>query len=245
MANLPHFGEAYLLDVIGRPARHRGFLFVAALLDGPTGPRGHRLGGRFERPRGDPVRGDEALWVRARIGRVFGVAPPTPLGKHCLLDAAFLAVRLPRSGPPLVAYPFVCTDSDGEPPVDYEYFDESVGLAFGRTDPPPPATAARIASAFWGLLLAAPDDLATFGDYYESHDGDRARVGCDGLRVDFEYLDVGPDGDGDGDAPAGPAAALEFRGLWPCPDCGGDGVEFFADLVEQPCETCRGTGTAP
>lgn len=95
------------------------------------------------------------------------------------------------------AYPFVGTDSGGEPPVGYEYFNESVGLAFGRTGPPPPVTTARPASAFWGLLLAAPDDLATFGDDDESHDGARARVV-------FEGLDV--------DAPGGPAA-LEFRSL--------------------------------
>jgi len=228
-------GEAYLLDVIGRPARHGGFLFVAVLLDGPMGTRGHHLEAHLERTDSAELPGDyEALWVRARIGRVFGIAPPSPLGKQCLLDAAFLAVRHAPSGPFLEAHPFVCTDSDGEEPVDYEWFDNRVGLAFGPTGR---AMKSRIATAFWGLLLAADDDLATFGDYYE-FDGGRWRVGCDGHEPFSDDIDYGYD---EGDAC--PAYGLGFDGRWPCPDCDGEGVEFFADLFEQECETCRGTGS--
>lgn len=235
MTDRPSFGETYLLDVIGRPARHGGFLFLAVLLDGPIGGREDRLGSRLDRPAPDGLAGEhEALWVRARIGRVFGIAPPSPLGKRCLLDAAFLAVAHPRRGPFLEAYPFVCTDSDGEEPVDYEWFDTTVGLAFPRTNPPEPTTRRRIADAFWGLLLSAPDDLATFGDYYESHH-DLYRVGCDGRRLLCDEILSGHDGESD-------AAGLGLGGRWPCPDCDGEGIEFLAGLIEETCETCRGTG---
>lgn len=230
-------GETYLLDVIGRPARHGEFLFLPVLLDGPIGKRECRLGERLDRPAPDDLTGEfEALWVRARIGRVFGIAPPSPLGKRCLLDAAFLAVRHPRRGPFLEAYPLVCTDSDGDEPEDYEWFDTTVGLAFPRTAPPKPETRGRIAEAFWGLLLAAPDDLATFGDYHESYD-DHRRVGCDGRRLFCDEILSGH-----GEASMAPAYGFGLGGRWACPDCDGEGIEFFADLFEQTCETCRGMG---
>lgn len=236
----PFLGEAYLLDVIGRPARHGGFLFVAVLLEGLLGNRGHHLETCLEQRGLDAFQEDrETLWVRARIGRIFGIAPPSPLGKRCLLDAAFLAVRTARSGPFLEVHPFVCTDSDGEEPIDYEWFDTRVGLVFGPTEPPRRALRSRIADAFWNLLLANPDDLATFGDYYDSYDAGYC-VGCDGRNLFCDDLDHT-----DGEEPDLSPDGFGFNGRWPCPDCDGEGVEFLADLIEQPCETCRGRAWTP
>lgn len=201
------------------------------------GKREHHLGDRFERLVGDNLSQEyETLWVRARIGQVFGLAPPSPLGKRCLLDAAFLAVRHLRRGPFVEAYPFVCTDSDGEEPVEYEWFDTTTGLAFGPPGRPGPATRVRIAEAFWELLLKDPDDLATFGDYYESHFGPY-RVGCDGR--DFTCDEIHSEQE---DETEDHSCGYGFVGKWPCPNCDGEGIELFADLIEQACETCRGTG---
>ena len=49
MPNGPLPQGVLLLDVIGRPARHGEFLFVAALLDAPMGGREHRLDLRLVR----------------------------------------------------------------------------------------------------------------------------------------------------------------------------------------------------
>lgn len=88
----------------------------------------------------------DVAWVRGRLPRVFGFTPELSEVEKSLLDVGFIAVEAGSS----VAFPFVCCDY------------------YGRTrlmfSPEGPAhdTQRKIATAFWSLLLADPEDLEDF-----------------------------------------------------------------------------------
>jgi hypothetical protein len=101
----------------------------------------------------------DALWVRARLPIVFGVAPPTcrrPL-RGQFLNFGMLAVTFDANGERNVT-PFVCTDRDLQ-----------AELRFGpRTTPDQRRT---VATAFWGLLASDPAALASYKDRVWLEDG--------------------------------------------------------------------------
>jgi hypothetical protein len=88
----------------------------------------------------------DAAWVRARLPRVFEFTPEVSDVEKSLLDVGFVAVASGAS----VGFPFVCTDYYGR-----------TGLMFSPVGPGQDMQA-RIAAAFWSLLLQAPDDVADF-----------------------------------------------------------------------------------
>jgi hypothetical protein len=88
----------------------------------------------------------DAAWVRARLPRVFAFTPELSGVEKSLLDAGFVAVAAGTS----IGFPFVCTDNCGR-----------TGLMFS-SDGPDQDIQAKIAAAFWSLLLQSPDDLADF-----------------------------------------------------------------------------------
>lgn len=142
-----------LHDVVGQAASHGGFTFVPALveLNGSSfSTEFHLKDSVGERP--PPVLARplaekyDAAWVRGRLPRIFGFSPAVAEVEKSLLDVGFVAVETGRA----TGFPFVVADSYGR-----------TGL-MSSPDGPPSATQARIAAAFWSLLLQSPEDLDDF-----------------------------------------------------------------------------------
>jgi hypothetical protein len=145
------FGD--LVDFFGMPGRAENFTFVPAsvTLHGETFSHSHPLHGAVgDYPPAilsEPLReGFESVWVRARLPQVFSYEPETPSDGTHLLQATFLAIETDSPH----AYPFHCTDSGGR-----------AALIFSPSGPDA-ATQAKIAHAFWSVLLHKPEDLAEF-----------------------------------------------------------------------------------
>ena len=77
--------------------------------------------------------------------RVFGFTPEVSDAEKSLLDVGFVAVATGNAG-----LPFICTDYYGR-----------TALMFSP-DGPAKDMQAKIAAAFWALLLASPDDVEDF-----------------------------------------------------------------------------------
>jgi hypothetical protein len=163
------FGK--LLNVLGQPRTHAGFTFVPAAveLDGNgfsadfdlRDVAGERLPSVLARPIELQY---DAAWVRARLPRVFGFTPELSEVEKSLLDVGFIAVAAGS----LVGIPFICTDYYGR-----------TGLMFSP-DGPDQHTQAKIAGAFWSLLLQEPDDLADFeATVYHPGAGIWMHFGCE------------------------------------------------------------------
>jgi hypothetical protein len=142
-----------LQNVFGKPATHNGFTFVPAAVE----LNGDRFSTDFhlrdsagERPPAILARPIEqqydAAWVRARLPQVFGFTPELSEVEKSLLNVGFVAVAAGSS----VGFPFLCTDYYGR-----------TGIMFSP-EGPDQDTQAKIAAAFWSLMLQAPDDLANF-----------------------------------------------------------------------------------
>lgn len=145
------FGE--LQNIFGKPATHCGFTFVpsAVELSGNGFSTDFQLRdvawGRPPAILDRPIEQQyDAAWVRARLPRVFAFTPELSGVEKSLLDAGFVAVAAGTS----IGFPFVCTDNCGR-----------TGLMFS-SDGPDQDIQAKIAAAFWSLLLQSPDDLADF-----------------------------------------------------------------------------------
>ena len=165
-----------LVNVVGTPVRWGDLLFVPVLFD--TAERldsednyalSAILGSRSLVDL-DVWYGSEVppsyhgLWVRARIPVVFGFAPPLELDwRKQLLECPFLAI-LEHAGR-AEAHGFVCSDPELEPTLEF----------FRQTSP---QLANRITEAFWGLLLAEPEAVASFRAEVrlEYDQGDTCRV---------------------------------------------------------------------
>lgn len=148
---------------LGKPAHAADFAFQPAVLEldkaGPIELSLHDFAGNpppailqlaFEKQY-------DAVWVRARLPRVFGFAPKfVEEEESALLDIGVLAQPKGQDE----AIPLLCADHHGR-----------AGLRF--SSPGPDAeTRRRIARAFWSLLLTDPDDLADFEQmvYHEPND---------------------------------------------------------------------------
>src|SRR4051794_37098928 len=140
-----------LQDVFGKPATHDGFTFVPAAVE----LNGNGFSTDFylrdsvgERPPAILARPIEqqfdAAWVRARLPPVFRFTPELSEGEKSLLDVGFVAVATGSS----VGFPFECADYYGR-----------TGIMFSP-EGPVQDTQAKIAAAFWSLLLQEPDDVA-------------------------------------------------------------------------------------
>jgi hypothetical protein len=142
-----------LQNVFGKPATQGGFTFVPAAvnLDGSgfstdfylRDSAGEQIPPILARPIEQQY---DAAWVRARLPRVFGFTPELPEVEKSLLDVGFVAVAAGSS----VGFPLVCTDYYGR-----------TGLMFSP-EGPDRVTQAKIAAAFWSLLLQSPDELENF-----------------------------------------------------------------------------------
>jgi hypothetical protein len=148
-----HLQFGTLLEILGKTATHAGFTFVPAAvkLHGSVfstdfyfrDSAGARPPAILARPIEEQY---DAAWVRARLPRVFGFTPEISEAEKSLLDVGFVAVAV---GSP-VGFPFICSDYYGR-----------TGIMFSP-EGPDHDTQAKIAAAFWSLLLKTPDDLADF-----------------------------------------------------------------------------------
>jgi len=163
------FGE--LQNVFGKPATHGDFTFVPATVE----LEGNGFSTDFhlrdvagERPPAilaRPIKHQyDAAWVRGRLPHVFGFTPELSEVEKSLLDVGFVAIA--AGG--LVGFPFICTDYYGR-----------TGLMFSPVGPDQD-TQAKIAAAFWSLLLQSPDDLADFeATVYHPGAGVWMHFGCE------------------------------------------------------------------
>jgi len=170
-----------LQSVFGQPVTHAGFTFVPAAveLDGNGFSADFDLrdvvGERPPAILASPIEHQyDAAWVRARLPRVFGFTPELAEVEKSLLDVGFVAVAAGSS----VGFPFICTDYYGR-----------TGLMFSP-DGPEQDTQARLASAFWSLLLQAPDDLADFeATVYHPGAGIWMHFGCENGEPSYRESD--------------------------------------------------------
>jgi hypothetical protein len=166
-----HVQFGTLQEVFGTPTTHQGFTFVPAAveLDGNGFSTDFHLrdsvGRRPPKILARPIeRQYDAAWVRARLPRVFGFTPELSEIEKSLLDVGFVAIA-DGSG---VGFPFICTDYYGR-----------TGLMFSRKGPDQD-TQAKIAAAFWSLLLQSPDDVADFeATVYHPGAGIWMHFGCE------------------------------------------------------------------
>jgi len=173
-----HVQFGTLSNVFGIPATHGGFTFVPAAVDlngiafstdfhlrDSVGKHPLAILARAIEQRYD------AAWVRARLPRVFGFTPELSEVEKSLLDVHFVAVQTGAS----IGYPFACTDHYGR-----------TGIMFSP-EGPDKATQAKIAGAFWSLLLETPDDLADFqATVYHPGASLWMHFGCENCELTYE-----------------------------------------------------------
>jgi hypothetical protein len=160
----------HLQDVFGKPGTHDGFTFVPAAvkLDGDGFSTDYYLrdlaGDRLPMILAQPIeRQYDAAWVRARLPLVFGFTPELSEGENSLLNVGFIAAAAGSS----VGFPFLCTDYYGR-----------TGLMFSE-EGPDENIKAKIAAAFWSLLLQSPNEVADFeAAVYHSGAGVWMHFGC-------------------------------------------------------------------
>ena len=183
----------WLTNVIGRSARWGDLMFVPVLFE--TDERldsddEHTLSavlGSRNLVDLDVRYGDtnppryQGLWVRARLPIVFGFAPAIELNhREQLMECPFFAI-FDHHGR-TEAHGFVCSDPDLEPTLEF----------FRQTGA---ELSARIAAAFWGLLLADTEAVASFQAEvsleYDQSDYCRVEAGYWGGRYRL-YYDIDP-----------------------------------------------------
>ena len=98
--------------------------------------------------------GEDAPWACGRVQRVFSLpqVPEEDRAEKSCMGFSFLAA-VPE-GEQLVGIPFECTD----------YYGKSVLIFSG--DAPLQSLIDHVASAFWQVLLKAPDDLPEYTDHF-------------------------------------------------------------------------------
>jgi hypothetical protein len=160
---LPRVVYGKLLNVFGRPAEQDGlkFLVAAVDLDGPSGAQEHRLREHpgFQAVTNIPNEYDVAF-VRARIPRLFGFTPQKAQHEKSFLDEGFVCVF-----PEYECIPFLCCDHYGFTTL---WFQDDV----------PDDQKARIATAFWSLMLSSTDDVEDFEDSADDWGGHKVTLGC-------------------------------------------------------------------
>lgn len=97
-----------------------------------------------------PPRAD-AVWVRGRVQRIFGVVPPP---EDMRVEKSFVEYAFAARLPAREDTPFECVDHYGKTALVF-----SSGSAR-----PPESDCDLIARAFWQLLLADPRDVSDFVD---------------------------------------------------------------------------------
>ena|SRR5215469_3986041 len=169
--NEPRVEFGTLQNVFGTPATHDGFLFVPAAVQ----LNGNRFSTGFylrdlvgKRAPAILARAIEqhydAAWVRARLPRVFAFTPELSEVEKSLLNVCFVAVAVGSS----IGLPFICIDYYGR-----------TGLMFSP-EGPDQETQAKVAAAFWSLLLQSPDDVADFAaTVYHPGAGVWMHFGCE------------------------------------------------------------------
>jgi len=163
--------NARLHDIVGRPAKRAGLTIVPARveLDGTMFQPSFHLH-ELSPERIPPVlrvpieQHFDVAWVRARLTIVFGlVLEPSEMEKS-FLNQGFVAV--PDGSGEGIA--FECSDYYGK---------TSITFSGVESDEP---MKARVAGAFWDLLLSEPDALADFsGRSYHDGAGVWLNYGCE------------------------------------------------------------------
>ncbi len=118
----------------------------------------------------------DALWVRARVERLFQITTPPEdqRGEKCCFDQAFVAARSNDDGS-FDSTVFVASDHYG---TTWIYFPEPM---------PETDLCSAIAAAFWELLLARPEDIHDFTDrMYHSGVGVMVKIG---LRQGIPFME--------------------------------------------------------
>jgi len=163
--------NAKLHDVVGRPAKHAGFTIVPAQieLDGMMFQPSFRLNElsseRIPAILRVPIEQQyDVAWVRARFPVVFGVTPEPSETEKTFLHQGFVAV--PENSDEGIA--FECSDYYGKTSLTFSGAEGDELLK------------ARVADAFWGLLLSEPDALVEFtGRSYHEGAGVWLNYGCE------------------------------------------------------------------
>jgi hypothetical protein len=145
----------YELLGIARGARGWSFTPARVALPGPTNVTGPRLEAVLTKERPEilallPEQGADAIWARARIEALFGIAsiPAADRVEKSLMEFGFLA--RPEQDAAVNEVPFICSDNYGRSAV---YFAEAT----------PPQAMERIGDAFWALV-ADGGQLAGYRD---------------------------------------------------------------------------------
>ena len=181
---------ALITNVIGRPSRSGSFVFVPVVLQADYRPERVLLPESVgsviaEFVDDEDPDGLEGLWVRARLISIFGVNPPTGHGMTSLLNTCFVAVDLSATPFPRRYYLLLC-DGLGSVSGDYGY-EGQVGLAFVKDLKP--KKKAKIANAFWSLLLESKSNLGVFSDYWVcEYDGAVSHIFCDGQCIGIDQM---------------------------------------------------------
>ena len=168
-----------LLNVFGTAATHEGFVFVPA--DVELAGNGFATEFRLGEAVGKAVPGIllkpiqeryDAAWVRARLPQVFRFTPEFADVEKTLIYVGFVAVPQGYE----TGFPFICSDYYGR-----------TGLLFSPSGPDL-ATRARIAAAFWSLLLQSPEDVSNFEQsVFDPGAGGWMHFGCKDGELSYEW----------------------------------------------------------
>jgi hypothetical protein len=177
--------HATLLNVIGRPARQQGLVIIPAEVElagsmfSSAYPLRDLPRDRIPPALRAPIEGHyDVAWVRARLPMAFGVTPEPWEGEKTFLVQGFVAV--PEGAAEGVA--FECSDYYGRTSLIFSDAEQDEGLK------------AKVASAFWSILLAEPDELADFsGRCFHLGTSRWLHFGCEDGEPYFRESDEGHD----------------------------------------------------
>jgi hypothetical protein len=145
--------HAVLEDVLGSAKTFGGVSFVPAVvrLDGTSFSTSFPLR-EIDRAKVPPIlrapidNGYDVSWVYARMPNAFGIEPEQSGTEKTLLEEGFVAVIAGQKD----GIAFICTDYYGK---------TSLMFSDDETDE---RSKAKVAEAFWGLLLTEPEALTDF-----------------------------------------------------------------------------------
>ncbi len=181
-----------LTNVIGKPSQYEKIWFVPVLGDFSFTSQQHFLSKYADLDWLNEIQDEElycndALWVRARLIKLFGIHHPSGHALSTLLNFQAIAIEIipgrkqPESITPLIVSDTLdgCIDDYGYTPLAAMAFESGVDSQLQL----------RIAGSFWSLLLSQPYELGIFVDYwYSDYDESMFRVECDGQRIYYDLL---------------------------------------------------------
>jgi|GEM_PF-6099544 len=232
-------GDVWLLDSFGRSVESPSFLFVACAIDFPLQTRvelpfpenireTHPITSRVELDGEDYGWNPNIIWLRGRIGKLFGFHSPFSQGNDFPFQMGFVGIE--KEKPPFEIHSFAMLGGTID---DYGGFmlDFDMRFAPAVSD----AISESILSEFCSLLIA-DNDVVEYSDYLFDGYGDVDRVSLTRNGAVTERLSETDPDDPDDHARFGYFPDRE------CLDCRGIGEEYIRYPIRQVCETCRGSG---